>query len=168
MSWLYFATRMPWYSCFVELLRWPSVLVVQTSYVLFSPILKRRLFHAKSGFSTKENIFGVPFKQWKLPAPNQCSEHFGSFILGIWEAKVGKRQLSLSWAKTHGVAVRSLSWIYFANRRPPNSCFVEIVRWTLCPGCTINLCAASPHLWKKDIVLPKLASPQRRTCLDCL
>ena len=45
-----------------------------------TPILKRRHCHAKSGFSSKENMFGVPFKWWKLPAPNQCSENKRQFI----------------------------------------------------------------------------------------
>lgn len=76
----------------------------------FSLILKRTFFYAKSAFSMKDNMIGVPFKWWKLPAPKECSEWFGqlfgSFAIGIWEAYVGKRQQLLSWAQTH--------WCFFS------------------------------------------------------
>ena len=48
---------------------------------------KRGHFHAKSVFSTNENMFGEHFKRWKLPATKKCTVSFvqpiGSFPLGI-------------------------------------------------------------------------------------
>ena len=71
----------------------------------FFPACEKKHFHATSVFSTKENMFGVPFKQCKLPAPNQCTEsigqHIGSLALGIGEDQVGKRQGLCSQGNLH-------------------------------------------------------------------
>ena len=67
-----------------------------------------------------------------------------------------------------GVGVHSLSWIYFATRKLPSTCFVEFVRWPFCTVCTSWLSAAFAHLWKDIIVMSNQVFPQRRTRLECL
>ena len=70
--------------------------VVWTSYVLISPILKRSISLTKSELCSKENTLVVPFRWGKLPATNYCSEskmqHIGLFALVIGNIKVGKRK----------------------------------------------------------------------------
>ena len=71
----------------------------------YYPIMKIKTSHAKSNYSSKEYTFSVSFKQWKLPAPNQCSERkrqvIDLFAIMIGEVDVGKRQGWLSWAKNN-------------------------------------------------------------------
>ena len=63
-------------------------------------ILKRSISHAKSDYISKVNLFGVPFKQQKLPEANQCSERkrqdMGFFAIIIEEIYAGNRQGLLS------------------------------------------------------------------------
>ena len=80
LSSIYFATSTHPYSCFVVFVIWQFCPDCRNQLCSFSAILKRRHFHAQSGFSSNENTVGVPFKQWKFPAPNQCSEWFGQHL----------------------------------------------------------------------------------------
>ena len=72
----------------------------------FPPIWKRRISHATSEFSTKENTFGVPFEGWKIRAMNQGSEskrqHIGLFPPIAGEVWFGKRQGLLSYSTLAG------------------------------------------------------------------
>ena len=67
-----------------------SALIALGHYMLFFPLVNRRHLHGKSDFSAKANKFGVPFKQWKLPASNHLTEstgqHISSFANCIGEA----------------------------------------------------------------------------------
>ena len=74
LGWIYIATMMLQNSCLWCLWNSHYAMVFQTCYVLISPKLKRRMSYAKSDNSSMENMFGVPFKQWKVPAPDQFSE----------------------------------------------------------------------------------------------
>ena len=48
--------------------------LMTTTLILFSLRRKRRISHAPSEFSTKENTFGVPLEGWKKHAMNQGFE----------------------------------------------------------------------------------------------
>lgn len=54
-----------------------SSLIALACYVLRFPTGEMMIFHAKSGFFTKENTFAVTFKQWKLPEPHQYKQNIG-------------------------------------------------------------------------------------------
>ena len=51
---------------------------------------KRRICHAKSDFSLKENTFGMDFKPSKLPAPTYCSERMRRILLEKSSCDIGK------------------------------------------------------------------------------
>ena len=71
--------------------------------MLLFPELKSRIHHAKSDFSSKENMFAVPLKQWKLHEPNHSQRGRGRTLLSLpwWlENSIWERQGLLSWVKT--------------------------------------------------------------------
>ena len=63
-----------WWYCWTRKLPLLVCGVCEMALCCFSLILKRRLSHAKSGFSSKEIKFGVPFMGWKLCALNNFSD----------------------------------------------------------------------------------------------
>lgn len=115
-----------------------SALVVWTSYMFFSMLVKRRNGHAKSGCSSKENTFEVPFKWCKLCAPNECSErlgkNFGSFALVIWEAYVGKWQM-LPWAKMHWCCCSFTELNILCNQGASILLFFVVDEIAILPAC---------------------------------
>lgn len=137
----------------------------------FAFLLKRRHFHAKSGISWMENMFGVPFKQWKLLKPSYCSErkrqHVVNFVVFIGQLWGGINKGWIPDQGCTGAGFLSKSWIHLATGTLPSSCFVEFVKWPLCPVYLSELCATFPHLWREGIVMPNQTSP-RRTHLECL
>ena len=85
-----------------------------------SLIEKRRISHTQSGFSSKENMFGVAFKPSKLPAQNYCSERMRQAI-GFWdiitgEVYRGNRQGLLSWEERHGGCYTFMVLVYLLNQ----------------------------------------------------
>ena len=102
-------------------------------------LIWNRISHAISEFSTKENMFGVPFQQWKISAMNQGSEskrqHLGLF------PPIGRGSLVLKLARVAFLnqvplgLVSSQSIISFAFLMLPISCPV-FMKWPFCSDCT--------------------------------
>ena len=138
----------------------------------FSLILKRRISHAKSEFSINEYMFGVPFKWWKLPAPNYCSESKRQLIgiLGLFRGKikVGKRQGLHSWVKTHCdwrlfTEVNILSNKDASKLLFSGDCEMVILPWLY----ELGMCCFTP-LVKRRHCHAKSDFSSKRTCMECL
>ena len=136
------------------------------------PILKRRSFHDKSYYSSKENTLGLPFKQWKLPAPNQGSEKkrqdIGIFAISIGEVYVGNRQGLLSWATTHWGQTPYTELNVLSNQNASKLLFSGVCEIAILPWLyELHMCCFSP-LVQRGIDVTNLTSPEIRTCLGCL
>ena len=92
----------------------------------FSPLVQRRLCHAKSKFFWKENIFGVPFKQWKVSAPNPGSERKRQPIctFAIIKGESGWEKCKCSFPEQIHIrtGIWSQTWIHCWNSMLANSC----------------------------------------------
>ena len=90
---------------FVECHLWHLPWSYELAMSWYNLKLQRRFSPAKSDTFSIENTFGMPFKQRKILAANQCSERkrqdIGVFAIMIGEVNVGNRQGWFSWAKRH-------------------------------------------------------------------
>ena len=130
-------------------------MVFQTCYVQISQKLERRISHAKSDNSSMENTFGVSLKQWKVPAPDQCSErkrqvvHFFPIITG--DVYVGNRQVLLVWTKTHWGWSPYTVLNVLSNRDASNHLFTGICELPILPWlyklamCSFSLLVQRRH-----------------------
>ena len=126
----------------------------QLALCCFSLICKRRNSPAKTGFSSEEIKFGVPFMAWKHHAWNQWSDSkkqpivlsptMCRRILVGGEGKGCFREHRCIWAH-----VFSLSWIHVSNKSLHISCW-----WSLSKGSFAQLYKLGryfcPEMEKKD------------------
>ena len=120
-------------------------------------IMQRSTSHTRSDPSSKENIFGMPFKERKLPSPHQYSERkkkdIGLFVIMIGEVDVGKRQGWLFWTKRlwrwsnllfSGVFCDG-NYAHFVGNNPVLICLPCATKvWS----CTIWSLRKGEHIWR--------------------
>ena len=152
LCWIYISNmRLP-NSCFWSLWNGHCALDVEFVRCCLYLILKRRSSHAKSDYSSNENMLGLPFKKWKLPAPNQCSEKrqdIGIFAISI-EVYVGNRQGLLSWAKTHWGQSPYTKLNVLSNQNTSKLLFSGVCEMAILPWLyELDMCWFSPLVQRK-------------------
>ena len=105
----------------------------------FSTPVQARHGQAQSAISWKENMFEVPFRQWKVPEPNQCSktklEAICVCAILIGEVLLWKKQGLISWAMSYW------GWCVFTDlliqlkKEAVNLLFLLFVKWLFYSGC---------------------------------
>lgn len=95
----------------------------------FPLISKRRISHAKSGFSSKDIMFSVPFLQWKFRVLNQDSQNkrkYVTYLSNVQEKyRGGKRQWLPSRAKMYLVWYLFTELIIYCDQVTLNLLFVQ-------------------------------------------
>ena len=100
----------------------------------FSPNLKREMSHAKSGFFSKEYTL-MPFKWWKFPESNYCSECMKQHIGTSYRKKQGRKKASVAFLSQDALGLVSVHWVYILSNKDASkllfsrACVLAILPW---------------------------------------